>query len=105
MNRIVSYRIGWDRGLDVAADGRGLVGQAGVVLLRRLADRVGLTGELAKALPSRRLGAGLTGASCWSSWPSRSRWARRTSPTPSASPPITARSGSQAGRTRPCEGS
>jgi hypothetical protein len=44
-------RIGWDRGLGVAADARGLVGQAGVVLLRRLADRVGLTGELAKALP------------------------------------------------------
>ncbi|GAB4006402.1 hypothetical protein GCM10029992_56950 [Glycomyces albus] len=44
-------RIGWARGRDVAADGRGLVGQAGVVLLRRLADRVGLAGELAKALP------------------------------------------------------
>jgi hypothetical protein len=44
-------RIGWDRGLDVAADGKGLVGHAGVVLLRRLADRVDLTGELAKALP------------------------------------------------------
>lgn len=45
-------RIGWDRGLDVAADGRGLVGHAGAVLLRRLADRVGLTGELARALPA-----------------------------------------------------
>lgn len=45
-------RIGWDRGLDVAADGKGLVGHAGAVLLRRLADRVGLTSELAKALPS-----------------------------------------------------
>lgn len=44
-------RIGWDRGLDVAADGRGLVGHAGAVLLRRLADRVGLTSELATALP------------------------------------------------------
>ena len=44
-------RIGWDRRLDVAADGKGLVGHAGVVLLRRLADRVGLTGELAAALP------------------------------------------------------
>lgn len=44
-------RIGWDRGLDVAADGKGLVGHAGVVLLRRLADRVGLTSELATALP------------------------------------------------------
>ncbi|MCD0443336.1 transposase [Glycomyces sp. A-F 0318] len=44
-------RIGWDRRLDVAADGKGLVGHVGVVLLRRLADRVGLTGELAAALP------------------------------------------------------
>ncbi len=44
-------RIGWDRGLGVAADGKGLVGHAGVVLLRCLADRVGLTGELAAALP------------------------------------------------------
>ncbi|WP_460546528.1 transposase, partial [Glycomyces halotolerans] len=44
--------IGWDRGLNVAADGKGLVGHAGVVLLRRLADRIGLTGELAKALPT-----------------------------------------------------
>jgi hypothetical protein len=44
-------RIGWDRRLDVACDGKGLVGHAGVVLLRRLADRVNLTGELAKALP------------------------------------------------------
>lgn len=44
-------RIRWDRRLNVAADGKGLVGHVGVVLLRRLADRVGLTGELAAALP------------------------------------------------------
>jgi hypothetical protein len=36
----------WDRGLEVTADGRGLIGHAGAVLLRRLADRVGLTAAL-----------------------------------------------------------
>ncbi|WP_275432064.1 MULTISPECIES: transposase [unclassified Streptomyces] len=42
---------GWDRRLTVAADGRGLIGHAGAVLLRRLADRVGLTAGLAEVLP------------------------------------------------------
>ncbi|MEU3282915.1 transposase [Streptomyces antibioticus] len=45
----------WDHRLDVRADGKRLVGHAGVVLLRRVADRVGLTRALAAALP---LGAG-----------------------------------------------
>ncbi|MFF3878821.1 transposase [Streptomyces sp. NPDC001978] len=48
----MSERTGWDRGLSVAADGKGLVGHAGAVLLRRLADRVGLTRGLAGVLPS-----------------------------------------------------
>ena len=38
---------GWARGLKVGAGGKGLVGHAGVVLLRHLADRVGLTAALA----------------------------------------------------------
>lgn len=42
--------IGWDRGLSVAADGRGLVGHGGAVHLRALADRTGLTGALSAAL-------------------------------------------------------
>ncbi|MCY0932587.1 IS1380 family transposase [Streptomyces sp. H27-H1] len=42
---------GWDERLTVAADGKGLVGHAGAVLLRRLADRVGLTAALAEVLP------------------------------------------------------
>ncbi|TLQ41920.1 hypothetical protein [Streptomyces marianii] len=37
--------------LSVAADGKGLIGYAGAVLLRRLADRTGLTAALAAALP------------------------------------------------------
>jgi hypothetical protein len=48
----VSERTGWDRGLSVTADGKGLVGHAGAVLLRRLADRVGLTDALSMVLPS-----------------------------------------------------
>ncbi|MFF1792619.1 IS1380 family transposase, partial [Kitasatospora sp. NPDC058243] len=43
---------GWDERLTVQADGKGLVGHAGAVLLRRLADRVGLTTALAEALPA-----------------------------------------------------
>lgn len=48
----MSERTGWDRGLSVTADGRGLVGHAGAVLLRKLADRVGLTRTLAGVMPS-----------------------------------------------------
>jgi hypothetical protein len=32
---------GWDHGLKVTADGKGLVGHAGAVLLRKLADQAG----------------------------------------------------------------
>ncbi|MFJ7209971.1 transposase [Streptomyces sp. NPDC098789] len=48
----MSERTGWDRRLSVVADGRGLVGCAGAVLLRRLADRAGLTAALAGVLPA-----------------------------------------------------
>jgi hypothetical protein len=41
---------GWDRGLKVAADGTGLVGHAGAVLLRKAADQAGLTAQLSAAL-------------------------------------------------------
>jgi Transposase DDE domain group 1 len=41
----------WDHRLVVRADGKNLVGHAGVVLLRRIADRVGLTRALSCALP------------------------------------------------------
>ncbi|MFE9727660.1 transposase [Streptomyces sp. NPDC005794] len=51
----MSERTGWDRRLRVRADGRRLVGHARAVLLRRCADRVGLTGVLADVLP---MGAG-----------------------------------------------
>jgi Transposase DDE domain group 1 len=48
---LVSERTGWDRRLSVAADGKRLVGHAGVVLLHRVADRVGLTAALGRLWP------------------------------------------------------
>ena len=41
---------GWDHALKVTADGKGLVGHAGVILLRKAADMTGLTGQLSGAL-------------------------------------------------------
>jgi Transposase DDE domain group 1 len=46
---------GWLMGLQVTADGTGIVSHAGVALIRALADNVGLTAGLSKALASRRL--------------------------------------------------
>lgn len=43
---------GWSRGLEVTGGGTGVVSHAGLVLLRQLADRTGLTGGLSRALPS-----------------------------------------------------
>ena len=41
---------GWDHALKVTADGAGLVGHAGAVLLRKAADQAGLTAQLSTAL-------------------------------------------------------
>src|SRR5712671_2693436 len=41
---------GWDHALKVTADGTGLVGHAGAVLLRKAADQAGLTAQLSAAL-------------------------------------------------------
>ncbi len=43
----------WSKGLDVTAGGQGIVSHAGVVLLRALADRTGLTSGLSGALARR----------------------------------------------------
>ena len=40
----------WDHGLTVTGEGQGLVGHAGAVLLRKLADQSGLTAALDAAL-------------------------------------------------------
>jgi hypothetical protein len=44
----------WDRHLSVAADGEGLIGHAGAMLLRKLADQCGLTSALGAALVHTR---------------------------------------------------
>jgi hypothetical protein len=49
---LVVENTGWDCRLSVVADGKRLIGHAGAVLLRRCADRTGLTEALAKVLPS-----------------------------------------------------
>ena len=46
---------GWSQGLEVTADGDGVVSHAGLVLLRRLADRSGVTTGLSRALATPRL--------------------------------------------------
>ncbi|MGH3815380.1 MAG: IS1380 family transposase, partial [Pseudonocardiaceae bacterium] len=46
---------GWSKGLDVTADGEGVVSHAGLALLRQLADKTGLTGGLSGALACSRL--------------------------------------------------
>jgi hypothetical protein len=45
---------GWDHALKVTAGGKGLVGHAGAVLLRKGADQAGLTGLLSGALRQKR---------------------------------------------------
>ena len=47
---------GWSRGLEVTGGGTGVVSHAGLVLLRELADRTGLTAGLSAALPSPQAG-------------------------------------------------
>jgi len=46
---------GWLKGLQVTADGTGVVSHAGMALIRALADSTGLTTGLSRALASRRL--------------------------------------------------
>ena len=41
---------GWDHALKVTSDGKGLVGHAGAILLRKAADQAGLTVQLSAAL-------------------------------------------------------
>jgi hypothetical protein len=44
---------GWDRALKVTAEGTGLVGHAGAILLRKAADQTGLTAQLSAALAKK----------------------------------------------------
>jgi hypothetical protein len=67
---------GWLKGLQVTVDGTGIVSHAGVALIRALADHIGLTAGLSKALASRRLLVH-DRAGCWRTWPARSPTAPR----------------------------
>ena len=49
----------WARGLEVTGGGTGVVSHAGLGLLRRLADKTGLTGGLSRALDAGRVLADL----------------------------------------------
>lgn len=92
----------WDHRLAVRADGKNLIGHAGVVLLRKVADRVGLTTALSAALP-KGAGPGWRDRGWrWSSWPARSYSARRTSWKPSNSSTTGARCSRGRSRTAPC---
>jgi hypothetical protein len=65
---------GWDHALKVTADGAGLAGHAGAVLLRKAADQAGLTAQLSAALrKGGELARFWTGGSCWCRWRPRSR--------------------------------
>ena len=48
------HTTGWSSGLEVSGGGRGVVSHAGLVLLRHLADKTGLTGGLSRALATPR---------------------------------------------------
>jgi hypothetical protein len=62
---------GWLKGLQVTADGTGIVSHAGATLIRALADNIGLTAGLSKALASDRLLVH-DRAGCWRTWRARS---------------------------------
>ena len=49
---------GWAKGLQVTADGTGIVSHAGVALVRALADNIGLTGLLREGPGGDQLRAG-----------------------------------------------
>ena len=67
---VVDPALGWSRGLSVGVGGAGTVAQAGVVLPRLLADRLGLCSGLAEVMarsgfvPLRHRGRALVDAAC-----------------------------------------
>ena len=65
----------WSNGLEVTGDGTGIVSHAGLGLLRRLADKTGVTSGFSRALAAGRV-LGHDRAGCWPTWRARSRAAR-----------------------------
>jgi hypothetical protein len=77
---LVDPALAWSNGLRVEVGGAGTVAHAGMVLPRLLADRLGLTGDLAQVVRGRGSLRCGTGVGCWSTprvgWrPGRRRWA------------------------------
>jgi hypothetical protein len=66
----------WDHGLKVTGEGQGLVGHAGAVLLRKLADQAGLTAALGSALARKGKFPLVDRGSRWCPW----RWRSRSGP-------------------------
>ena len=64
----------WDHGLKVTGEGEGLIGHAGTVLLRKLADQAGLTASLGSALVRKGSSPWWTAVWRWCPWRWRSRW-------------------------------
>lgn len=46
----MKHNNGWDHALKITADGKGLIGNAGAILLRKAADQLGLTAQLSEAM-------------------------------------------------------
>ena len=65
------HATGWSHGLDVTGGGTGVVSHAGLVLLRELADRTGLTAGCRRRCRRRR--AAMTGVASWRTLPVPSR--------------------------------
>jgi hypothetical protein len=64
----------WDRHLSVSCDGEGLIGHAGAVLLRKLADQCGLTAALGSALARAGKFPLVNAEWRWCRWRRRSCW-------------------------------
>jgi hypothetical protein len=64
----------WDHGLKVTGEGVGLAGHAGAVLLRKLADQVGLTGGWDRRWRGPGSSRWQNAVWRWFLWRWRSRW-------------------------------
>ena len=64
----------WDHRLKVTGEGEGLIGHAGAVLLRKLADQAGLTAGWGPRWRGRGSSLWWTAVWRWCPWWWRSRW-------------------------------
>jgi hypothetical protein len=59
----------WADGLELVGDDERLVAHAGLLPLRLLAERTGLTGKLSVAMTRRGFDRSMTAVRCWWTWP------------------------------------